>query len=300
MPCRGAQHHINKGYRSLDVGLVEQLNLVQDLQESHSLMTVCEAFGLPHTTVKYSRSAAKRIAVQRVNLNAMVKAAHIVSNGSAGARSTAHIVTRQGTPLSRYRATGFMRRLDLVSTQLRLHRYKKAIQPHVEIPNTLNREFTPTRPNQVWCGDVTYIWTGRHWSYLAVVLDLYARVPVGWALSNSPNSALTASALTMARESRGRPDGVLFHSDQGSHYTSSAFRRYLSRYQIEQSMSRRGNCWDNGVPRTPRWRCSRRDESVASRILVAGPGSKLRRAAGVKSLGSERRRKGAVEASSVG
>jgi putative transposase len=97
----------------------------------------------------------------------------------------------------------------------------------------------------VWCGDVTYIWTRQRWSYLAVVLDLFARKPVGWALSNSPNSELTASALAMAYESRHRPGGVLFHSDQGSHYTSLEFRQFLWRYQINQSMSRRANCWDN-------------------------------------------------------
>jgi putative transposase len=94
----------SKSHGSLDVGLVEQLDLVQDLQESHSLTTVCEAFGLPRSTVKYRQSAVKRIGAERVELNAMVKAAHTVSNGSAGARSIAHIVTRQGMPLSRYRA----------------------------------------------------------------------------------------------------------------------------------------------------------------------------------------------------
>ena len=122
---------------------------------------------------------------------------------------------------------------------------RSLLQPHSNIANTLDREFSPTQPNQVWCGDVTYIWTGRRWSYLAVVLDLFARKPVGWALSNSPNSELTVNALTMAYESRRRPEGVLFHSDQGSHYTSLKFRQHVWRYRMKQSMSRRGNCWDN-------------------------------------------------------
>ena len=138
-----------------------------------------------------------------------------------------------------------MQRLGLVSTQLPTHRYRKASQPHTTIPNTLSREFSPSAPDRVWCGDVTYIWTGQRWSYLAVVLDLYARKPVGWALSNSPNSELTASALTMAYESRNPTDGVMFHSDQGSHYTSLTFRQRVWRYRMQQSMSRRGNCWDN-------------------------------------------------------
>jgi putative transposase len=88
-------------------------------------------------------------------------------------------------------------------------------------------------------------WNGNRWSYLAVVLDLYARKVVGWSLSNSPNSQLTAKSLTMAYEARGKPEGVMFHSDQGSHYTSIKYHQYLWRYKIKQSMSRRGNCWDN-------------------------------------------------------
>ena len=138
-----------------------------------------------------------------------------------------------------------MRQLGLVSTQLPAHKYRTAVQPHSNVPNTLNRQFTPSKPNQAWCGDVTYIWTGQRWSYLAVVLDLYARRPVGWALSNSPDSRLTGRALAMAYESRHQPRGVLFHSDQGSHYTSLAFRQQIWRYRMQQSMSRRGNCWDN-------------------------------------------------------
>ncbi|SVH79724.1 IS600 ORF2 [Shigella flexneri] len=85
----------------------------------------------------------------------------------------------------------------------------------------------------VWCGDVTYIWTGKRWAYLAVVLDLFARKPVGWAMSFSPDSRLTMKALEMAWETRGKPGGVMFHSDQGSHYTSRQFRQLLWRYQNE-------------------------------------------------------------------
>ncbi len=102
-----------------------------------------------------------------------------------------------------------------------------------------------TMATRMWCGDVTYIWTGKRWAYLAVVLDLFARKPVGWAMSFSPDSRLTMKALEMAWETRGKPGGVMFHSDQGSHYTSRQFRQLLWRYQIRQSMSRRGNCWDN-------------------------------------------------------
>ncbi len=86
---------------------------------------------------------------------------------------------------------------------------------------------------------------GHRWAYLALVMDLFSRKPVGWAMSLSPDSELTSKALKMAYESRGRPKGVMFHSDQGSHYTSRKFRQTLWQCQIKQSMSRCGNCWDN-------------------------------------------------------
>ncbi len=221
------------------------MNIISELQESHSITVLCETFDIHTSTFNYHRSTVKRINPVTVKINAMVRAAHTLSNGSAGARTIAHMVSQQGVPLSRYRAAGFMRRLDLESSQPPTHRYKKAVQPHSTIPNTLNRQFNVGAPDRVWCGDVTYIWTGRCWSYLSVVLDLFARKPVGWALSDSPDSELTSKALTMAYESRGRPEGVLFHSDQGCHYTSLKFRQHVWRFRMKQSMSRRGNCWDN-------------------------------------------------------
>ena len=138
-----------------------------------------------------------------------------------------------------------MKQLGLVSCQVKKHRYKKVENEHLNIPNTLDRQFAVTEPNQVWCGDVTYIWSGQRWLYLAVVIDLFARKVIGWATSGSPNTDLTGKALAMAYEVRGEPKGVMFHSDQGCHYTSKQYRRLLWRYQITQSMSRRGNCWDN-------------------------------------------------------
>ena len=134
---------------------------------------------------------------------------------------------------------------DLKSCQQPKHAYRKAKQEHIAIPNRLNREFEVKAPNQVWCGDVTYIWVGKRWAYLAIVMDLFSRKPIGWAMSFLPNTRLTRDALDMAFESRGKPEGVMFHSDQGCHYTSRQFRQRLWRYQITQSMSRRGNCWDN-------------------------------------------------------
>lgn len=155
------------------------------------------------------------------------------------------MVSAKGVKLGRWLARRLMKELSITSGQVPAHKYKRGGSEHVEIPNLLARQFAVTEPDQVWCGDVTYIWTGKRWAYLAVVLDLFARKPVGWALSYSPDSDLTIKALQMAWELRGWPPGVMFHSDQGSHYTSRKYRQMLWRWRITQSMSRRGNCWDN-------------------------------------------------------
>ena len=153
------------------------------------------------------------------------------------------MVTDKGINLSRYRASNLMNKLGLVSCQLPKHANKKRgnhmlksqISSHVS-----SRLLNLIKP----CGDVTYVWVGHRWAYLAVVIDLFARKIIGWAMSLSPDRSLTSKALSIAFESRGRLRGVLFHSDQGCHYTSRQYRQLLWRYQIMQSMSRRGNCWD--------------------------------------------------------
>lgn len=211
------------------------------------MKTLCTAFGVHRSSFKYWKIRDKLPLTEQLLLEEKVRDAHEKSGGSAGARTISSIITNDDSDmtLTRYRSSKLMKRLGLVSCQLPRHSYKKATQEHVAIPNLLNRQFDVTAPNKVWCGDVTYIWTGSRWAYLAVVIDLYSRKPIGWALSNSPDSELTMKALTMAYELRGRPKGVMFHSDQGSHYTSRKFRQRLWRYKIKQSMSRRGNCWDN-------------------------------------------------------
>lgn len=219
---------------------------MQRLQGRYSQTVLCNVFGLARSSWRYQQQVTGRpLTADQLKEQALVREAYQCSGGSAGARTIAAMVSQQGSPLSRYRASKLMKRLGLFSCQLPKHRYRKATQAHLNIPNRLGRQFGVTQPNQVWCGDVTYIWAGNRWCYLAVVMDLYAREVVGWALSDSPDSALTTKALKLAYERREKPCKVMFHSDQGSHYTSLRFRQQLWRYQMVQSMSRRGNCWDN-------------------------------------------------------
>ncbi|NJQ22355.1 IS3 family transposase [Pantoea sp. LS15] len=234
-----------KGYRALDVRLPEQFSIIGKLRARYPVATLCHVFGVHRSSYKYWKNRPEKPDGRRAVLRSQVLELHGISHGSAGARSIATMATQRGYPMGRWLAGRLMKELGLVSCQQPTHRYKRGGHEHVAIPNHLGRQFAVTEPNQVWCGDVTYIWTGKRWAYLAIVLDLFARKPVGWAMSFSPDSRLTMKALEMAWETRGKPVGVMFHSDQGSHYTSRQFRQLLWRYRIKQSMSRRGNCWDN-------------------------------------------------------
>ena len=155
------------------------------------------------------------------------------------------MLTQNGVPMSRYRAGRLMKYLNLSSCQPGKHQYKNARQEHTCLPNLLERQFAVPEPDRVWCGDITYIWAGNRWCYLAVGMDLFARRVIGWSLSANADTALISSALRMAYEVRGQPRDVMFHSDQGSQYTGLKYQQLLWRYRIKQSVSRRGNCWDN-------------------------------------------------------
>ena len=189
----------------------------------------------------------KPIDIERVKLKALIRQVFNDSKQSAGARTIAAILWNEhNTRLTRYLATKLMEQMNLVSCQLKTHKYKHADQAHRTHDNILDRRFSPDAPNQVWTGDVTYIRIKGGWCYLAVVLDLFARRVVGFAVSDSPDSMLTSKALQMAYQTRLRPSEVLFHSDQGTHYTSKAFAESVASCDgMKQSMSRKGNCWDN-------------------------------------------------------
>jgi putative transposase len=113
--------------------------------------------------------------------------------------------------------------------------------------NLLDRQFKVDEPDKVWVSDITYVWTDEGWLYLAVFLDLYSRLVVGWSMSERMSAELLVAAFEMGQSRRGGRVSPLVHSDRGSQYASAAFREQLIASHCRQSMSRRGNCWDNAV-----------------------------------------------------
>jgi putative transposase len=154
----------------------------------------------------------------------------------------------QGRSLSRKRVARLMQEVELSARRKRRRvQTTKRDKTHPVAPNLLNREFTATDPNKKWVTDITYIPTTQGWLYLAVILDLYSRMVVGWSMSGNCDGELVKRALDQALARR-RPDpGILHHSDRGSQYTGRSYQFHLEESGIIGSMSRKGNCWDNAA-----------------------------------------------------
>ena len=112
-------------------------------------------------------------------------------------------------------------------------------------PNRLNQHFEVEKPDRIWTADITYIWTGQGWLYLAIVLDLFSRRIVGWSMAPSLERTLVINALEMAIAARNPAEGLIHHSDRGSQYASYDYQKLVQQKGIVGSMSRRGNCYDN-------------------------------------------------------
>jgi transposase InsO family protein len=155
----------------------------------------------------------------------------------------------QGSACGRHRVARLMRREGIRPPQ-RHRRYPVTTQRQpgvIPAPNRLNQDFSATMANTKWVSDFTYIDTADGWLYLAIILDLFSRKVIGWAMSTHMNTALVETALQMALQTRQPTASLLHHSDQGSQYTSADYQNVLADRNIQLSMSRVGNCYDNAV-----------------------------------------------------
>ena len=153
-----------------------------------------------------------------------------------------------GVIVSRKRISNIMKDLNIKVKMKR--RYKNTTDSNHNLPispNILKRDFYASAPDKKYVGDITYISTGEGWLYLATVIDLYSRKIVGWSMADNMKVSLVNDALTMAISHRNPPNGLLWHTDRGSQYASYSHTDLLKENGIIQSMSRKGNCWDNAV-----------------------------------------------------
>lgn len=218
--------------------------MIQSLKKAWPVRVMCEVMKVARSSY-YAFAARPSASLTPCPQIAAAREIHRETRCSYGSRRMSHELQRRGHEVGRYRARTLMQRAQLVVTRKRTHRYQKSNGEALVAPNLLARNFEPPSINQVWAGDITYVRTFQGWSYLAIVMDLYSRRIVGWAFALLPDTALVIRALQQARDHRRPPPGVMFHSDQGCQYTSAHFVNELKANGIVQSMSRKGNCWDN-------------------------------------------------------
>ena len=177
-----------------------------------------------------------------------LKAAFAASGRAYGSRRLRTAMASRGVVIGIYRLRRLMRHHGLRSSWKRKFVHTTDSKHELPIsPNVLARQFNPTHPNQAWVSDITYIRTRSGWLYLAVVLDLFARKVVGWAMASDMQATLVCRALQVAIAQHQPAPGLIVHSDRGSQYASAAHQAVLDKHGLIGSMSRKGNCWDNAV-----------------------------------------------------
>lgn len=182
-----------------------------------------------------------------MRLKESIRLVWVLSKRIYGAPRIYQELLRRGWQVSRPRVARLMRKMG-ISSQLRKKWVKttNSNHSHPVAGNLLDRRFTPTQLNQVWVSDITYLPSQQGWLYLTTVMDLADRQILGWSLSTCMSAEqTTTAAFCEAHTKRPARKGMIFHSDRGMQYACSAFTNLLSKHQLIQSMSRKGNCWDN-------------------------------------------------------
>jgi putative transposase len=178
-----------------------------------------------------------------------IRTVHEKSRKTYGYRRVHAALQRQGIVCGKHRVARLMRQDGLRGRLKRRHKTTTQSRHSLPVaPNHLMRDFEASAPNRKWATDITYVWTYEGWLFLAVVLDLYSRLVVGWAMDASLADTLTLKALRMALDQRRPPPGLIHHSDRGAQYASRQYQKLLAAHGAIASMSRTGDVYDNAPP----------------------------------------------------
>ncbi len=177
-----------------------------------------------------------------------IRDAYEMSRGIYGSPRITHELKAQGVNCSENRVARLMKQNGIRSKARR--RFKVTTNSRHQLPvapNLISQNFSAKRPNEIWFSDITYVWTREGWLYLAVILDCFSRKIVGWSMSSHLTQQLVINAFKQAVGRRQTKPGSIFHSDRGTQYAGSDFKKLLNKFQFIQSMSRKGNCYDNAI-----------------------------------------------------
>ena len=186
--------------------------------------------------------------IENEMIDAEIREIYDGSKGRYGSPKITIELQERGRKVDKNRVARRMREAGLRSKIRRKYRVTTDSKHQFPVaPNLLARDFTAEVPDKVWVSDITYLATRSGWLYLTVIIDLFSRMVVGWALSSSLSHEMVVAALKRAVRKRHPGKGLVFHSDRGVQYACTDFRKELSEHGFIQSMSRKGNCWDNAV-----------------------------------------------------
>jgi putative transposase len=223
---------------------------MRDHSSEYSVQKMAKAFKVSRSGYYKFLAGAESLHKQNQSaFDAEVKSVFESSKERYGSVRIGEELVKRGYGRNRKRVAKSMRRQDLRSKVCRKFRVTTTDSEHdcPVAPNIVNREFSAESPNRVWVSDITYLPCRSGWLYLTVVIDLFSRLVVGWSLSTSLKAEGTIEALRRAIWQRRPAKGLIFHSDRGIQYCCEAFRSVLQSNHVIQSMSRKGNCWDNAV-----------------------------------------------------
>ncbi len=218
-------------------------------RDSYSVTMMCDLLSVSRSGVHDARGREPSLrATDEVRLVREIRRAQVKHRGRYGRRRmTPEVSDVLGRPINHKRIGRLMREHELSSRKRRRFRVVTTDSKHAHpvAPNVLERDFAARAPNQKWLADLTYVPTDEGWLYVALVLDLFARKIVGWAMSQTMPQELTLAALRVALGWREPDPGLVHHSDRGSQYAANDYRAVLKARGITVSMSRKGDCWDN-------------------------------------------------------
>jgi transposase InsO family protein len=196
----------------------------------------------------WKRRGKSRRALENEELDQAIREVHRRNSGRYGSPRIAKELEARGVRCSENRVARRMQVSRIVAkTKRRFKVTTRSKHNHPVAYNLVNQNFNTERPDQTWVSDITYVWTREGWLYLAVILDLFSRQVIGWSMSHSLSRELALNAFRQAICRRSPGTGVVFHSDQGVQYACQAFRDLLKEHKFVQSMSNKGNCYDNAV-----------------------------------------------------
>ena len=211
---------------------------------------MCNVFGVGRSSYyRWLRSGVAKRTVYRRYVQMKIKHIHRESRQTYGSPRITAELKDQGINVSRPTVAKLMKQNNIKSlSKKRFRATTDSAHCYGLFRNVLNRDFTADAPSEVWVSDMTYVSTKKGWLYVTVILDLYDRKVIGWSMSQSlATQQTTVPALLMAMKNRSSSPGLIFHSDRGIQYAATEFTRLTSRFRIRQSMSRKGDCWDNAV-----------------------------------------------------